>query len=63
VLSRGASIVPIFGAKHVAYVEENAVAARITLSPDELLALEAAVPKGITAGPRYPEASLGVLNR
>jgi aryl-alcohol dehydrogenase-like predicted oxidoreductase len=63
VLSRGGSIVPIFGAKHVAYVEENVEAARLALTRDETAALEAAVPRGMTAGPRYPEASLGALNR
>jgi aryl-alcohol dehydrogenase-like predicted oxidoreductase len=62
-LSRDRSIVPIFGAKHVAYVEENVRAADLQLTSDEILALEQAAPKGTTAGPRYPESGLAALNR
>ena len=63
VLSRHPSIVPIFGAKHVPYVEEDVRAAGIRLAPGELRALEEAAPKGTTAGPRYPESGLAALNR
>jgi aryl-alcohol dehydrogenase-like predicted oxidoreductase len=62
-LSRRESIVPIFGAKHVAYVEENVRAAGIHLAAQDLQALEEAAPKGTTAGPRYPAAGLATLNR
>ncbi len=62
-LSRGRSIVPIFGAKHVHYVEENVQAAEIQLTVHEIRALEDAAPKGTTAGPRYPESGLAALNR
>ena len=54
---------PIFGAKHVPYVEENVRAADIHLTAQELEALEEAAPKGVTAGPRYPESGLATLNR
>jgi aryl-alcohol dehydrogenase-like predicted oxidoreductase len=63
VLSRGRSIVPIFGAKHVRYVEENLRAADILLTVETRRALEEAAPKGVTAGPRYPESGLATLNR
>jgi aryl-alcohol dehydrogenase-like predicted oxidoreductase len=63
VLARGASIVPIFGAKHVQYVDENVAAAGIRLSSDDLRQLDEAAPKGITAGARYPAAGLATLNR
>jgi aryl-alcohol dehydrogenase-like predicted oxidoreductase len=62
-LSRGRGIVPIFGAKHVAYVEENVAAAGVTLSAADLEALERAAPAGAAAGLRYPQAGLATLNR
>jgi len=62
-LSRGDFIVPIFGAKHVRYVEENVGARNLRLTADELRALEEAAPKGATSGPRYPEAGIATLNR
>ena len=62
-LSRGSSIVPIFGAKHPPYVDENVGALEVPLSQDDLVKLEAAAPKGQTAGPRYPEAGLATVNR
>ncbi|MEP7310862.1 MAG: aldo/keto reductase [Acidobacteriota bacterium] len=62
-LSRSRSIAPIFGAKHVHYVEENVRAADIQLTAEVISALEEAAPKGATAGPRYPAAGLAALNR
>lgn len=62
-LSRGPSVAPIFGAKHVQYVEENVKATDVHLSPEDLRMLEEAAPKGATAGPRYPESGLATLNR
>jgi aryl-alcohol dehydrogenase-like predicted oxidoreductase len=62
-LAQGPTIVPIFGAKHVQYVEENVGALNVVLSPDDLKKLDVAAPKGQTAGPRYPEAGLATLNR
>jgi len=61
--SRSGSIVPIFGAKHVQYVEENVGALDVHLTDDDLRKLEAAAPKGSTAGLRYPEAGIATLNR
>ncbi len=62
-LSRGPSIAPIFGAKHVEYVEQNVGAINVHLTADDLETLEEAAPKGATAGTRYPEAGLATLNR
>ena len=57
VLAQGDDIVPIPGTKRLQYLEENAAAAEITLSADELRRLNEAIPPGITAGERYtPEA-------
>lgn len=61
VLSRGDHVVPIPGAKQRAHVEENAEAARIELSPDELARIDAASPRGAGAGLRYPEQHMSVL--
>ncbi|SNT54019.1 Predicted oxidoreductase [Streptosporangium subroseum] len=45
-------VVPIPGTKRRAYLEENAAAADITLTPEELATLNAAVPPGIASGER-----------
>jgi aryl-alcohol dehydrogenase-like predicted oxidoreductase len=57
-LHRGDDVVPIPGTKRRRYLEENAAAADITLSPGEMAAVEAAFPPGVTAGLRYPEFQL-----
>jgi len=53
VLSKGDDIVPIPGTKRRKYLEENAAAAEIRLTPDEVRELEAAVPASEVAGDRY----------
>jgi aryl-alcohol dehydrogenase-like predicted oxidoreductase len=62
-LSRGSSIVPIFGSKHVRYVDDNVGALDVHLTDADLRALEQAAPRGVTAGTRYPEAAMGAINR
>ena len=62
VLARGADIVPIPGTKRPDYLEENAAAATIRLSPEELAEIEAVLPKGSAAGERYPAAMMKFLN-
>jgi aryl-alcohol dehydrogenase-like predicted oxidoreductase len=51
------AIVPIPGTKRVSYLEENAAAADVELTEDDLRALDAAAPAGATAGDRYPDMS------
>jgi len=51
------SIVPLPGTKRVQYLEENAAAADIELTEDDLRALDEAAPAGATAGDRYPDMS------
>jgi aryl-alcohol dehydrogenase-like predicted oxidoreductase len=63
VLARGEDIVPIPGTKRVRYLEENATAAAITLSPAELAALEAVFPQGVAAGERYAAGGMAAVNR
>jgi aryl-alcohol dehydrogenase-like predicted oxidoreductase len=57
--SRGGNptIVPIPGTKRVSYLEENAAAADIELTEDDLRRLDEAAPVGATAGDRYPDMS------
>ena len=57
VLSRGEDIVPIPGTKHVRFLEENARAADVQLSADELERIDRIAPKGAAAGQRYPDMS------
>ena len=57
VLAQGADIVPIPGTKRVSYLEENAEAAELALSASDLERLAEALPKGATAGDRYPDMS------
>ena len=57
VLARGDDIVPIPGTKRRSYLEENAAAAEIELSAEEIDQLELAFPAGAAAGDRYPDMS------
>ena len=57
VLAQGSDIVPIPGTKRRKYLEENVAASAINLSPAELQAIGAALPKGAAAGARYPDMS------
>ena len=57
VLAQGEDIVPIPGTKRRKYVEENATAADITLTNDEISRIDEAAPKGTAAGERYPDMS------
>ena len=61
-LAQGDDIVPIPGTKRVRYLEENAAAADLRLAEDHLRTLSAAMPAGVTAGPRYPELLLDRIN-
>jgi hypothetical protein len=54
-LHQGDDIVPIPGTKRVTYLEENAAAADIELTADQLAEIEAALAPGAAAGLRYPE--------
>jgi aryl-alcohol dehydrogenase-like predicted oxidoreductase len=62
-LAHGPDVVPIPGTKRVRYLEENAAAAAITLTPTILAELDAAAPRGATAGARYPETAMRSVNR
>jgi aryl-alcohol dehydrogenase-like predicted oxidoreductase len=53
-MSRGDDIVPIPGTKQRRYVEQNAAAAEIALTPRELALLDGVFRPGAAAGERYP---------
>ena len=62
VLAQGDDIVPIPGTKRIKYLEQNLAANDIALTPADLAEIEAAFPRGATAGTRYPEAYMAALN-
>lgn len=63
VLAKGEDLVPIPGTKRRKYLEENAAAAEIKLTPDEVTELEAAVPQNEIVGDRYSAANLKAIDR
>jgi aryl-alcohol dehydrogenase-like predicted oxidoreductase len=63
VLAKGADMSPIPGTKRRQYLEENAAAADIALTPAEVAELEAAVPAEQVAGGRYAEANMKAIDR
>jgi aryl-alcohol dehydrogenase-like predicted oxidoreductase len=62
-LHRGDDIVPIPGTKRRKYLEENAGAADITLTDEDLRRIEDAMPRGSAAGERYTEQQMRAVNR
>ncbi|MBC8155354.1 MAG: aldo/keto reductase [Bacteroidetes bacterium] len=61
-LAQGEFVVPIVGTKRRTYLAENLGALDLTLTPDDLQAIEAILPNGIVAGTRYPEAMMKLVN-
>jgi len=62
VLAQGDNVVPIPGTTRRAHLEDNIAALEVTLTPEDLARLNEAVPKGATAGDRYPERAMKVVN-
>ncbi len=63
VLAQGDDLVPIPGTRRIPTLEENVAAVDISLSGDELAAIEAVFPKDAAQGHRYAEAARAALNR
>jgi aryl-alcohol dehydrogenase-like predicted oxidoreductase len=57
-LAQGPDIVPIPGTKRAERVDENLAALDVALSADEVARLSTALPPGVAAGTRYPEAGM-----
>ena len=62
-LAQGDDIVPIPGTKRRDYLEENAGAAGVTLTEDDLASIEEAMPRGSAAGERYGEEQMRAVGR
>ncbi|MGI0154572.1 MAG: aldo/keto reductase, partial [Thermoplasmata archaeon] len=63
VMAQGEEVVPIPGTKRRSHLEENAGAAGVRLSRDDLERIQAALPRGWAAGPRYGESAMSTVNR
>ncbi len=61
-LHRGPDIVPIPGTRKISRLDENAGAARIELSDEELQRIDSVLADHQVAGMRYPEAGMATVN-
>jgi aryl-alcohol dehydrogenase-like predicted oxidoreductase len=62
-LTQGEDIVPIPGTKRRKYLEENAGAAGVELTEEDLRRIEEAMPRGSAAGERYTEEMMRAVGR
>jgi len=62
VLAQGEDIVPIPGTKRRKYLEEDAGALDVQLTPEDLRRIEEVAPRGAAAGERYPEHMMHLVN-
>ncbi|HUY81492.1 MAG TPA: aldo/keto reductase [Acidobacteriaceae bacterium] len=62
VLAQGSDFAPIPGTKRRKYLEENAAAEGISLSPADLAEIDAIAPRGVAAGERYSEGGMRAVN-
>jgi aryl-alcohol dehydrogenase-like predicted oxidoreductase len=63
VLAMGEDLIPIPGTKRRKYLEENAAAVDIRLTPADIAELEAAVPENEIAGERYAAAAMKAIDQ
>jgi aryl-alcohol dehydrogenase-like predicted oxidoreductase len=61
-LTRGERVVPIPSSRRIERLEENAAAAEIELTENDLHRLELIAPVGAAVGERYPESMMRALN-
>jgi aryl-alcohol dehydrogenase-like predicted oxidoreductase len=62
VLAQGSDFAPIPGTKRRKYLEENAAAEKVSLSPADLAEIDAIAPRGVASGGRYDEAGMRAVN-
>jgi len=62
VLAQGGDIVPIPGTKRRVYLEENLLAAGLTLTAADRARIDQVAPKGAAHGQRYPEFAMGLVD-
>jgi aryl-alcohol dehydrogenase-like predicted oxidoreductase len=63
VLAQGDHLVPIPGTRRIETLEQNAAAADLTLTAEDVEAIEAVFPKNAASGHRYAAAAQSALNR
>lgn len=63
VLSKGDDIVPIPGTKKISRLDENVGALRVSLTAEDVAAIERAAPSEEVTGDRYPQMSASSLNQ
>jgi aryl-alcohol dehydrogenase-like predicted oxidoreductase len=62
-LAQGPEVIPIPGTKRRKYLEENAAAADVILTPSDLKQIDEVAPRGAAAGERYPAAMMALVAR
>ena len=60
-LAQGDDIVPIPGTKRRVTMEDSVASVDVALSAEDIAALDAASPRGGTAGPRYAERGMKMV--
>jgi len=63
VLSRGSDVIPIPGTRRSKFLHENLGALDVTLTANDVSRINAAAPKGLTAGLRYPAPMMERLGK
>jgi aryl-alcohol dehydrogenase-like predicted oxidoreductase len=61
-LAQGYDVVPIPGAEHRRYLEENLRALEVRLTPRDLAAIERVAWREVAAGERYGQAGMAYVN-
>ncbi|HZT13991.1 MAG TPA: aldo/keto reductase [Candidatus Baltobacteraceae bacterium] len=62
-LHKGPDVVPIPGTKRRRYLEDDAAAASVSLSAEEMTALDSALAPDKISGPRYSERQMAMVDR
>jgi len=62
VLAQGRDVIPIPGTKRRSYLEQNAAAVDLTLTPKDLRRIKEVAPRGAAKGSRYPEEMMRFVN-
>ena len=63
VLAQGDDVVPIPGTKRPRYVEENAGALDVALTPEDVARISQVLPLGVASGQRYAAEQMQAVNR
>jgi aryl-alcohol dehydrogenase-like predicted oxidoreductase len=61
-LAQGEDLIPIPGTKRRKYLEENAGAVNVNLTPDDLRSIDEVAQHGVASGERYPEHMMALVN-